>query len=67
MNIDYGSVTKSLMRFANTRHESSVLQVRLPSHVVDTIDFIAQQRETNRSAIVRDALIDYFNKKAISA
>lgn len=62
--VDYTKVLESL-RPAEPKIPGTVaIHARLPADVVEVIDFIAEQTDSSRSVIVKEALYDYFKKMA---
>ena len=65
--INYAAAVDSLKQMERRVHGTVSFGVRLPAEAAMAIDFLAEQSETNRNSIVRQALIRYLTLEAEKA
>ena len=65
--INYAAAVDSLKQMERRVPETVSFGVRLPAEAAMAIDFLAEQSETNRNSIVRQALIRYLTLEAEKA
>ena len=65
--INYAAAVDSLKQMERRVHVTVSFGVRLPAEAAMAIDFLAEQSETNRNSIVRQALIRYLTLEAEKA
>lgn len=62
--VDYSKAVDSLLQMERRTPGTVSFGIRLPAEAAQVIDFLAEQNETNRNSIVRQALIQYLSTKA---